>query len=90
MILAKLRVTVDGGTTRWLTWLQAHQCEYSDILPPDLITGDMDSLSLDILEYFEEKNSKIIRTPDQNETDFTKALKEIQKLCEMDGIEVNS
>ncbi|CAG9766798.1 unnamed protein product [Ceutorhynchus assimilis] len=87
---AKVRVTVDGGLDRWLTWVQAHEYQVSDVYAPDLITGDMDSLSLGLLQYFENKDSKIVKTPEQNETDFTKSLKELQKHCDDEGIEIDS
>ncbi|XP_066141686.1 thiamin pyrophosphokinase 1 [Euwallacea fornicatus] len=86
---AKIRVTVDGGTSRWLNWLQAHECEDSYIFSPNLITGDLDSLSEEVLDYFVERNSKIIKTPNQHETDFTKALKEMHTHCQNEGIEID-
>lgn len=41
-----------------------------------MITGDFDSITKETLHRF--ANSKIIKTPDQNATDFTKALLEIK------------
>ena len=42
---------------------------------PHVIIGDMDSLSPDMLEYFKERGSRIIRFPeDKNETDTQLAL----------------
>ncbi|MGZ3607253.1 MAG: thiamine diphosphokinase, partial [Syntrophales bacterium] len=42
---------------------------------PNVIIGDMDSLSPDMLEYFKERGSRIIRLPeDKNETDTQLAL----------------
>ncbi|XP_030755555.1 thiamin pyrophosphokinase 1 isoform X2 [Sitophilus oryzae] len=88
---AKLRITVDGGTRRWLKWLEAHEYETNNtVKPPDLITGDMDSLPPHLLSFFEEKGSKVIRTPDQNQTDFTKALRELKTHCEQNLIEVDT
>lgn len=88
VILANLRVTVDGGTKRWLSWLQAHECDENYIFSPDLITGDMDSLPSDVVDYFKQRNSKVIQTPDQNETDFTKALRVLQTYCKQQNITV--
>ncbi|XP_065337603.1 thiamin pyrophosphokinase 1 [Cloeon dipterum] len=69
---ACLRVTVDGGSDRWLTF-----CQNSGLsLVPDMITGDFDSAKKETLEFFAKAGSKIIETPDQDETDFTKALRE--------------
>lgn len=40
----------------------------------DLVSGDFDSLSLEILKSSRVENFEIIETPDQNKTDFQKAL----------------
>jgi len=64
---AKLRVCIDGGTNFIL--------RDSSILRPDIISGDFDSVTPETLSYFKSKGSLIIPTPDQDETDFTKALK---------------
>ena len=41
---------------------------------PDILSGDFDSVSKDVLEMFRKKGTQIIETPDQNDTDFTKAV----------------
>jgi thiamine pyrophosphokinase len=42
---------------------------------PDLITGDFDSIDKEALDFYETHSQvPIIPTPDQNYTDFTKAL----------------
>lgn len=48
-----------------------------------MITGDMDSLSNDVLHYFTSKNDeiKVVVTPNQDETDFFKALTELSSYC---------
>ncbi|KAL4708311.1 hypothetical protein ACJJTC_007717 [Scirpophaga incertulas] len=56
---------------------------------PDLITGDFDSIHDDILQKYKDKSCKIIHTPDQNNTDFTKALIELWKWCELINIQVD-
>jgi thiamine pyrophosphokinase len=63
---AALRVAVDGGT---------------NFLPrdpkfkPDIISGDFDSVEKSAIEYFSQLDGcRIIPTPDQDETDFTKAV----------------
>jgi thiamine pyrophosphokinase len=43
---------------------------------PDLITGDLDSVNPKSVENLAKLGAKVVRTPDQNETDFTKALKQ--------------
>lgn len=65
-------MTVDGGTNRWLDWLKHNNLQ--DKLPhPTLITGDMDSCQEDSIKFFSD--SKVIQTPDQNATDFSKSLR---------------
>ncbi|KAL6262291.1 hypothetical protein P5V15_007385 [Pogonomyrmex californicus] len=78
---ARITVTVDGGTHRWLKYLEMQGI---DILNdrheqyiPDLITGDLDSCLPSIIEKLEKIGSTIIKTPDQYHTDFTKALLQV-------------
>lgn len=54
-----------------------------------MITGDMDSLPKDILELFENTNTQIICTPDQENTDFTKSLIELKDQCIRENIHVS-
>lgn len=75
---AKFRVTVDGGTNRWHQIVLKHSSQIEEKFP-DLITGDLDSIEEEILSIYSKK-SQVIKTPDQNFTDFTKALFEIQKI----------
>ncbi|XP_050509968.1 thiamin pyrophosphokinase 1 [Diabrotica virgifera virgifera] len=88
---AKVRVTVDGGTERWLTWLTMNESEFGDIPHPDLITGDMDSIKQDILDHYKGISATtIVRTPDQNETDFFKSLIELQNHCSSNDIKLDT
>ncbi|KAF5302444.1 hypothetical protein FQR65_LT08534 [Abscondita terminalis] len=89
---ALLRITVDGGTNQWLSWLKVNNYEESQYSAPDMITGDMDSISTDALDYFckKNKNLKVIKTPDQNETDFTKALREIKTYSMNKNIKIDN
>lgn len=74
---AWLRVTVDGGTNKWHTFVK--QNTFDDLKFPDLITGDLDSANPAVVEQFVLMGSEIVPTPNQDETDFTKALKEVKK-----------
>jgi len=47
---------------------------------PDVVIGDLDSLSLSEREYYEKK-SNIIKKPSQYETDFEKALNYLEENC---------
>ena len=76
---AKFRVTVDGGTNRWHQIISRNRGEILNP-NPDLITGDLDSIDPQVLKYYQEKDCKIVKTPDQNYTDFTKAVQEVCKL----------
>lgn len=55
-----------------------------------MVTGDMDSLPKEVLNHFKEINNdlKICYTPDQDETDFSKAVKELSKFCLEESIQV--
>ena len=63
--------SVDGGTNT-LHVLNKHE-NYRFV--PDLISGDFDSITPELLEIYKAKGTEIIRTPDQDYTDFTKCLK---------------
>lgn len=41
---------------------------------PDIITGDLDSIDQEAVHFFQKLGSRIIPTPDQDQTDFTKAV----------------
>lgn len=66
---AYLRVTVDGGTNSWYRFSQDEGC-----LLPDFVTGDFDSVEQSILSHYRNLGVSIVCTPDQNHTDFTKAV----------------
>jgi Thiamine pyrophosphokinase len=53
-----------------------------------MITGDMDSIKENVLSYFKRKGSKIVETPDQNETDFSKTLRLLQAHVLAENIQV--
>ena len=44
---------------------------------PDLITGDFDSADMSHVEHFRGLGATVASTPDQEHTDFTKALIEL-------------
>ncbi|MBK8552434.1 MAG: thiamine diphosphokinase [Ignavibacteria bacterium] len=41
---------------------------------PDVILGDLDSISKGTLNFFQKNNSEVIKVTDQNKTDFEKCL----------------
>jgi len=79
-------VAVDGGSDRWLQFCQDNKLDFH----PDLITGDLDSASKETLAFYELKGTKVIKTPDQDETDFTKALRQTSHWLVQNKIEVCS
>lgn len=86
-IIALVRVTVDGGTDQWLKWLNKNNVEDSANI--DLVTGDFDSIQPKTLEHFMNQiNTKVVYTEDQNETDYTKSLKELGKYLKDHRIQV--
>lgn len=81
-------MTVDGGTDQWLWWLERNNIS-ADVKQPDLVTGDMDSIRKETLESLNNsKYCKVVVTEDQEETDFTKALKELKKYVKCHGKQV--
>lgn len=68
---ASLKVAVDGGTNHVYDTFVNNR----DSHLPDLITGDFDSIQRSVKEYYQEQGVDVIETPDQNYTDFTKALR---------------
>lgn len=61
----------DGGTNR----LYSCVGEECDSYIPDIITGDFDSATETVLNFYRHKSVPIVNTPDQDETDFTKCLR---------------
>ena len=77
---ANFRILVDGGANNWFKLAEDRKQDITDPIP-NLVTGDFDSICPKIRKYYETEvsNCKVILTPDQDLTDFTKALHEIPK-----------
>ena len=77
---ASFRVLVDGAANNWFKLSQVRKENITEPIP-DLITGDFDSINPDIRKYYEAKVPicQVIETPNQDFTDFTKALQQIPK-----------
>ena len=86
---ATYKITVDGGTNRWYKIANKNCKKISETtqIIPDLISGDLDSIDSDVLNFFKDK-CEVINTPDQNYTDFTKTIQLIsaQNTVEVDYI----
>ncbi len=79
---AAVRVAVDGGANELCAMNDSN-----DLQSPHLFTGDFDSVSRDILTKLgAAEGVKVVHTPDQDHTDFTKALIELTKFEEKSGI----
>lgn len=65
------KAVTDGGVDRLYTCCDGEHDKYL----PDIITGDFDSATKKVLDFYKEQSVTILSTPDQDETDFTKCLK---------------
>ncbi|XP_026670516.1 thiamin pyrophosphokinase 1 isoform X2 [Ceratina calcarata] len=87
------KVTVDGGTCRWVDYLEKQEIDVFDghheECIPHLISGDMDSCQSSVLDKFKDMGSIIIRTPNQDRTDYTKALVELKLYTKKKNIELS-
>ena len=74
---ATFLVCADAGADRLRKYEDASKNGLRSRLP-DVIVGDLDSLTSETEDYYSTKGVKIVRDPDQYGTDFTKALKWIR------------
>ncbi|CAB3236828.1 unnamed protein product [Arctia plantaginis] len=87
---ASVTITVDGGTRQWEQFLKNQtEAVRKTFMKPDLVTGDFDSIGDEVLALYTKKGCKMIVTPDQNHTDFTKALMELNIHCNGNGIQID-
>lgn len=63
-------------------------CPHSSTPLPDLISGDFDSIHPELLKLYESLGVTIVPTPNQNETDFTKAVRVLATHVKERGIKV--
>lgn len=49
---------MDGGTDRWMNFISSNNFD-SKTEKPDLITGDLDSITIKSLKHFESLGSKV-------------------------------
>lgn len=72
-----------------MNWKENLNKKKDDLYMPHLLTGDFDSISTETLEKLKKINGvQVIHTPDQEETDFTKALEILNDYKEQKKIEV--
>lgn len=75
---ACFRGTADGGTDQWYNFVSKMRDKSKlNQIHPDLVTGDFDSIRPETLQYCKGNGVNIVRTPNQDKTDFQKSLEEI-------------
>ncbi|KAK6644469.1 hypothetical protein RUM43_000736 [Polyplax serrata] len=84
---ATVRALADGGSNEWLEFIEKESDTNFQL--PDFISGDFDSMTQRTRTYFESRGVTFIPTPDQDETDFTKALRCLDETLATRGQKVN-
>lgn len=80
-ISATIRVLVDGGANCWFKFISENGLD-ERVEKPHFLTGDMDSITDESKKRLELLNCQEVPTPDQNDTDCTKAVHVIQPYLE--------
>lgn len=75
---ASFSICADGGFNRLLEYAAKSRIPFEDILP-QLIVGDLDSISKDALQLAQRMGVVVVRDVCQDTTDFQKALKALAK-----------
>ncbi|XP_036343761.1 thiamin pyrophosphokinase 1-like [Rhagoletis pomonella] len=83
---AQIRCLIDGGANHWNEFMHMH-CEGEKLKLPEYITGDFDSITEETRKLFSAPDIKYQHTPNQNETDFTKALRFLQPQMKSEDIQ---
>lgn len=78
-VSADVRMTVDGGTIQWQRFCEGIEKSNLVSLYPHIVSGDFDSLPQKTIDLVKKNGCEVFRTPDQNFTDFTKALQIIHE-----------
>ena len=79
------KVAADGGANRLH---DLHLANPESSLDVDCVIGDLDSLAPTTRKYWEDKHVPIIHDPDQNSTDFTKAVNLIRSSDHRKNIDI--
>ncbi|KAG7394106.1 cAMP-dependent protein kinase subunit [Phytophthora boehmeriae] len=77
---AQLTVCADGGANR--LYDRGVKLEAQDLMVPDYIKGDLDSLRDDVKEFYTCKGTKVLHDPDQYTNDLDKCLQLIHQVQE--------
>jgi len=65
-----LRIAVDGGSNALFD---------NNMQRPDIISGDFDSIRPELIDHYRNAGSEVMSTPDQDDTDFGKAVSVVNK-----------
>lgn len=82
---AVYKVAADGGANRLYSLSTSSPSFKLDV---DAVIGDLDSLRPEARKFWENKDVPIIHDPDQNSTDFTKAVKLIKSSSDRSNIDI--
>ncbi|XP_020811277.1 thiamin pyrophosphokinase 1 [Drosophila serrata] len=90
---AAVRCAVDGGSNHWRNFVldqvlskrSKDEIVNAPLEPLDVITGDFDSITEETVDFF--KTTPKIHTPDQDATDFTKAIAVLQPVMAQRNIQ---
>lgn len=74
LISASFRIVADGGINRWFKFCESVPDNCLPEKYPDIVSGDFDSATEENLQRARDNGVKVVHTPDQDKTDFTKAL----------------
>lgn len=72
-----LHVCADGGANRLYDSISEESREQ---YLPHTICGDLDSARSEVLQYYEQRGTRVLKWDDQDSTDFTKVVKEVLSL----------
>lgn len=84
-IPATIRVLVDGGANRWFQYIDENDL-IGVLNAPSFVCGDMDSITDESIKRLKEMKIEFKYTPDQENTDLTKAVMASKPLMEELGV----